>query len=81
VANMWFVIPAATILQTRTTDSVRGRVLAASSSLNRVAMVAGVVAFGALSDSAPLALVAAGVGAAAVAVAVAGTLRVSLREA
>ena len=81
VANMWFVIPAATILQTRSSDAIRGRVMAASSSINRIAMVAGVVAFGALSDSAPLVLVAAGVGAAAVGVALAGSLRVSLREA
>ena len=81
VANMWFVIPATTILQTRTADSVRGRVMAASTSVNRVAMVASVIAVGALSDSVPLEWVAAGVGVGALLAALAGSLQASLREA
>jgi MFS family permease len=81
VANMWFVVPATTILQTRSSVAVRGRVMAASTSVNRIAMVAGVVAVGALSDSVPLAWVTAGIGAGAIVAAVAGSLQASLRDA
>ena len=81
VANMWFVVPATTILQTRSTGPVRGRVMAASTSVNRIAMVAGVIAVGALADSVSLEWVVAGVGAGAMLVALAGSLQVSLREA
>ena len=81
VANMWFVIPATTILQTRSADPVRGRVMAASTSVNRIAMVAGVVAVGALSDTVPLAWVAGAVGGGAMLAALAGSLQVSLRKA
>ena len=77
---MWFVVPATTILQTRSTGPVRGRVMAASS-VNRIAMVAGVIAVGALADSVSLEWVVAGVGAGAMLVALAGSLQVSLREA
>jgi MFS family permease len=81
VANMWFVVPATTILQTRSSVAVRGRVMAASTSVNRIAMVAGVVAVGALSDSISLAWVTAGIGAGAVFAAIAGSLQASLRDA
>ena len=81
VANMWFFIPATTIFQTRAVDKVRGRVMAASTTVNRVAMVAGVVAVGALADSVPLGWVAAGVGVSAMLVALAGSLQTPLREA
>ncbi len=81
VANMWFVVPATTILQARSTGPVRGRVMAASTSVNRIAMVAGVIAVGALADSVSLEWVVAGVGAGAMLVALAGSLQVSLREA
>ena len=81
VANMWFVVPATTILQARSTGPVRGRVMAASTSVNRIAMVAGVIAVGALADSVPLEWVVAGVGAGAILVALAGSLQASLREA
>jgi MFS family permease len=81
VANMWFVVPATTILQARSIGPVRGRVMAASTSVNRIAMVAGVIAVGALADSVPLEWVVAGVGAGAMLVALAGSLQVSLREA
>ena len=81
IANMWFVVPATTILQTRSAVSVRGRVMAASSSVNRIAMVGGVIAVGALSDSVSLSWVTAGIGAGALLAAVAGTLQASLRDA
>lgn len=81
VANMWFFIPATTIFQTRAAETVRGRVMAASTTVNRIAMVAGVIAVGALADSVSLAWVAAGVGAAAMLVAFAGSLQIPLREA
>jgi MFS family permease len=81
VANMWFVVPATTILQTRSAVPMRGRVMAASTSVNRIAMVAGVVAVGALSESVPLAWVTGGVGAGALLAALAGALQHSLREA
>jgi MFS family permease len=81
VANMWFVVPATTILQARSTGPVRGRVMAASTSVNRIAMVAGVIAVGALADSVSLQWVVAGVGTGAMLVALAGSLQVSLREA
>jgi len=81
IANMLFVIPAATLLQVRSVDSVRGRVMAASSTVSRIAMVAGVVIVGAMADSIPLVWVASGVGAGAMAAAVAGSMRVALREA
>ncbi len=81
VANMWFVVPATTILQTRSAVPMRGRVMAASTSVNRIAMVAGVVAVGALSESVPLAWVTGGVGAGALLAALAGALQRSLREA
>ena len=81
VANMWFVIPAMTILQTGSTDHVRGRVMAASTTVNRIAGVAGVVAVGALADAVPLAWAAVAIGAGAVLVAIAGSSRASLREA
>jgi MFS family permease len=81
VANMWFVIPATTILQTRSEDSVRGRVMAASTSVNRIAMVAGVIAVGALAEAVPIAWVTAGIGVGAMLVALAGSLQVPLREA
>ena len=81
VANMWFVVPATTILQTRSAVPMRGRVMAASTSVNRIAMVAGVVAVGALSDSVSLAWVTGGIGAGAVLAAVAGSVQASLRSA
>jgi DHA3 family macrolide efflux protein-like MFS transporter len=81
VANMWFVIPATTILQTRSEDSVRGRVMAASTSVNRIAMVAGVIAIGALAEAVPIAWVTAGIGVGAMLVALVGSLQVPLREA
>jgi MFS family permease len=81
VANMWFVVPATTVLQTRSSVPVRGRVMAASSSVNRIAAVAGVVAVGALSETAPLPWVTAGVGAGALLAALAGALQASLRDA
>jgi len=81
VANMWFVVPATTILQTRSSIAVRGRVMAVSTSVNRIAMVAGVIAVGALSETVPLAWVTAGVGAGALLAALAGALQASLREA
>jgi MFS family permease len=81
VANMWFVVPATTILQTRSSVPVRGRVMAASTSVNRIAAVAGVIAVGALSETVPLAWVTAGVGAGALLAALAGALQASLRDA
>ncbi len=81
VANMWYFIPATTIFQVRAADPVRGRVMAASTTINRIAMVLGVIAVGALADSVPLGWVAGGVGVAAVFVAFAGWLQVPLREA
>jgi hypothetical protein len=55
--------------------------MAASTSVNRIAMVAGVVAVGALSETVPLPWVTAGVGAGAVLAALAGALQSSLRNA
>lgn len=81
VANMWFFIPATTLFQLRSEDALRGRVLAASTSINRVAMVLGMVATGALADQVPLSWLAAGVGLCALLVALAGFTRPPLRDA
>jgi MFS family permease len=81
IANMWYFIPATTLFQTRAVDSVRGRVMSASTTINRVAMVAGVIAVGALADSVSLTWLVAGVGVSAILVAFAGWLQVPLRDA
>ena len=81
VANMYFFIPATTLFQTRSERSVRGRVMAASTSATRVAMVAGMVAAGALAEKLPIATVAGAVGLAALAVAGVGWTQKALREA
>lgn len=81
VANMYFFIPATTLYQTRSDRVVRGRVMAASTSATRVAMVVGMVAAGALADRMPVGVVAAVVGLSALAVAGFGWTQTALREA
>jgi MFS family permease len=81
VANMYFLIPATTMYQTRSERGVRGRVMAASTSATRVAMVIGMIATGALADKLSVANVAAAVGIAALIVAGYGWTQTALREA
>jgi len=81
IANMWFFIPATTILQTHATAELRGRVMAASTTATRLAMVVGIVGAGALADKTSIAWLAAITGAAAIGVAAIGFTRASLRSA
>jgi MFS family permease len=81
IANMWFFIPATTIMQTRSTPMLRGRVMAASTTATRLAMVVGIVGAGALADTTSIAWLAALTGAAAIGVAAIGFASASLRTA
>jgi hypothetical protein len=50
VANMFFYVPMATILQQDAEPSMRGRVFAAKQSLSRVLSVVGFIGAGALAE-------------------------------
>ncbi|MDR3686511.1 MAG: MFS transporter [Coriobacteriia bacterium] len=81
VANMWFFIPATTIMQTHASPELRGRVMAALTTATRLAMVVGLVGAGALADRTSIPLLTALTGAAAVAVALIGFSSSALRSA
>ena len=81
IANMWFFIPATTLFQTRSEDALRGRVMAASTTINRVAMALGIVGAGALAQEMPIAWLTAGVGLAALLVGAIGFGLRTLRQA
>jgi len=80
-ANMWFFIPATTIYQTYSDGALRGRVMAAYSTVSRIAMVIGTVGAGAIAESVPIPLLAAITGLAAILVAAIGFTQTALREA
>lgn len=81
IANMYFFIPATTLYQTHAEESVRGRVLAASTTLSRIAMVLGIVLAGAAAERMPISWLAALIGVGGVLLALAGSTRPALREA
>jgi MFS family permease len=81
VANMWFFIPATTIMQTHANVELRGRVMAALTTATRLAMVVGLVGAGALADKTSIPLLTAVTGAAAIGVAAVGFTRSALRKA
>ena len=81
VANMFFFIPATTLYQTRSDDALRGRIMAAASTVNSVAAVVGIVAAGALAQHVPIPALTAAVGIAALAIALYGATRTALRTA
>ena len=81
IANMYFFIPATTLYQTHAEEAVRGRVMATTATINRVSMVVGLVAAGALAETVSIPLLTAAIGVAALVVAVIGTTRVALRTA
>jgi MFS transporter, DHA3 family, macrolide efflux protein len=71
IANMWFQIPMATLLQQQTHESLRGRVFAARTTIVRVFTVVGLVGAGAAAEHLGIPVVVVTVGAI---VAVAGLL-------
>lgn len=81
IANMYFFIPATTLYQTHAEESVRGRVLAASTTISRIAMVLGIVLAGAAAERMPISWLAALIGVFAVVLALVGLTRAALREA
>ena len=81
VANMWFFIPATTIMQSHASPELRGRVMAALTTATRLAMVVGLVGAGALADKTSIPLLTALTGGAAVAVALIGFTSSALRAA
>ena len=81
LANMWFFIPATTIFQTHSNGAIRGRVMAAYSTVSRMAMVLGVLGAGAIAESVPIPYLAAFVGLAAMLVSAVGFTQTALREA
>lgn len=81
IANMYFFIPATTLYQTHADQELRGRVMATTATINRISMVVGLVAAGALAETTSIPLLAAGIGGAALVVAAVGTTRVALRTA
>ncbi|NTW28260.1 MAG: MFS transporter [Coriobacteriia bacterium] len=81
IANMYFFIPATTLYQTHSNEAVRGRVMAAITTLTRIAMVLGTVIVGALAERMPIAWLAAALGVGGVLVAAAGSTQAALREA
>lgn len=81
IANMFFFIPATTIFQTRSEESVRGRVMAANTTATRIAMVLGIVMAGAVADKMPLNTVIVVIGFSAIVAAGLGWTSVALREA
>lgn len=81
ISNMFFFIPATTLYQTRSEESLRGRVMAAVTTVNGVAMVLGIVATGALAQRMPVPLLTGGVGVAALGVAAIGSTLTALRTA
>ncbi|MGV8084015.1 MAG: MFS transporter [Coriobacteriia bacterium] len=81
VMNMFFYIPATTLYQTHCRDRVRGRVLAASTTLTRIAMVFGIMAASALAERISIPLLAVSIGVASLFVAGIGSTRPVLRKA
>jgi len=81
IANMYFFIPATTLYQTHADEALRGRVMATTGTINRISMVVGLVAVGALAETTSIPLLTAGIGGAALVVAAVGMTRVALRTA
>jgi MFS family permease len=81
IANMFFFIPATTLFQTRADPAVRGRVMAATTTATRIAMVLGIVVAGAVADKVPINALIVVIGFSAMAAAGLGWTRVALRQA
>jgi MFS family permease len=81
VTNMWFLIPATTIFQCTAHDNMRGRVMAASTTVVRVFTVVGMVAAGALTERYGTSTLAAVTGVLVIGAAALGWTRPSLRNA
>ncbi len=81
ITNMWFLIPATTIFQCTAQDCMRGRVMAASTTVVRVFTVVGMVVAGALTETYGTSVLAAMTGILVIAAAAIGWTRPSLRNA
>ncbi|MGB4593695.1 MAG: MFS transporter [Coriobacteriia bacterium] len=81
VANMWFYIPGATIIQRTSRADYLGRVFAAKNALSRVATVAGFLISGIMAERLGLPVTVAIIGASIVAVSLFGWSRGALRNA
>lgn len=81
VANMWFYVPGATIIQRTSRADYLGRVFAAKNALSRVATVAGFLIAGIMAERFGLSATVAIIGATIVAVSVFGWSRGALRNA
>jgi MFS family permease len=81
IANMYFYVPVATLLQTISSADMRGRVFAAKQTTSRILSVAGFVAAGAFAEHAGLSVAILAVSALVALVALAGWTRPALRSA
>lgn len=80
IANMFFYVPLATLLQTIASADMRGRVFAAKQTTSRVLSVVGFVAAGALVERFGLSVSIVGVSALIAAAALVGWMRPALRS-
>jgi MFS family permease len=81
IANMWFHIPLATLLQRESSSALRGRVMAAKQTLTRLATVIGFVGSGALAERVGLEPTILLIGVVVIVAALAGWSRPALRSA
>lgn len=81
IANMWFYVPGATIIQRTSEADYLGRVFAAKNALSRVSTVAGFLVAGVLAERIGLPVTVALIGGTIVVVSLFGWSRTALREA
>lgn len=81
MANMWFYVPGATIIQTASAKHLLGRVFAAKNAAARFATMLGFLAAGFLAERVGLTWTVGGIGVLVVLVALYGWSRPALREA
>lgn len=81
VANMWFYVPSATIIQTTADPAILGRVFAAKNAISRVSVTAGFLLAGLLAESIGLKTTVLAFGGTLVVVSLLGWTRRALREA
>ena len=80
IANMFFYVPVATLLQTISSADMRGRVFAAKQTTSRILSVVGFLAAGAIAESAGLSTAIVGVSALVAFAALVGWMRPALRS-
>jgi MFS family permease len=81
MANMWFYVPSATIIQTSSARHLLGRVFATKNAAARLATVGGFLAAGFLAEFVGLTVTVFAIGAAVIMVGLYGWFRPALREA